>query len=131
ELPSMRTILTNASLIACVDGMVADHATVAIEDGRITKIVKGGLAPASPDATIVDLNGAYLMPGLWDVHIHPDYFSPTELPLPEQVTLFGHRLMAALTEAGITGVRCAGTHSFMDVAWKRAFESGQHVGPRV
>src|SRR5207253_321163 len=82
ELPSMRTILTNASLIDCVDGMVADHATVAIEDGRITKIVKGGLAPASPDATIVDLNGAYLMPGLWDVHIHPDYFSPTELPLP-------------------------------------------------
>src|SRR5207248_883487 len=48
-----------------------------------------------------------------------------------QVTLFGHRLAAALTDSGIVGMRCAGTHHFMDVAWKRAFDSGQHVGPRM
>jgi imidazolonepropionase-like amidohydrolase len=28
-------------------------------------------------------------------------------------------------------MRCAGAHHFMDVAWKRAFDSGQHVGPRL
>ena len=44
----------------------------------------------------------------------------------------GHRLAAALTESGIVGMRCAGTHSFMNVAWKRAFDSGQHVAvPRT
>ena len=32
------------------------------------------------------------MPGLWDVHIHPDYLSLDEMPLADQVTLFGHRL---------------------------------------
>ena len=51
------------------------------------------------------------------------------MPLADQVTLFGHRLAAALTESGIIGMRCAGAHHFMDVAWKRAFDSGQHVGP--
>ena len=71
------------------------------------------------------------MPGLWDVHIHPDYLSLDEVPLADQVTLFGHRLATALTESGIVGMRCAGTHSFMDVAWKRAFDSGQHLGPRL
>ena len=71
------------------------------------------------------------MPGLWDVHIHPDYLPLGEIPLADQVTLFGHRLAAALTESGITGMRCAGAHHFMDVAWKRAFDSGQHVGPRL
>ncbi len=71
------------------------------------------------------------MPGLWDVHIHPDYHSLADMPLPEQVTLFGNRLQAALLESGIVGFRCAGAHSFMDVAWKRAFESGQHLGPRL
>jgi imidazolonepropionase-like amidohydrolase len=71
------------------------------------------------------------MPGLWDVHIHPDYLSADEMPLADQVTLFGHRLATALTESGIVGMRCAGTHSFMDVAWKRAFDTGQHVGPRL
>jgi imidazolonepropionase-like amidohydrolase len=83
------------------------------------------------DARTIDLNGAYLMPGLWDVHIHPDYILPHEMPLADQVTLFGHRLATALTESGITGMRCAGAHHFMDVAWKRAFDSGQHIGPRL
>jgi imidazolonepropionase-like amidohydrolase len=53
------------------------------------------------------------------------------MPLAEQVALFGHRLMTALTESGIVGFRCAGTHHYMDVAWKRAFDSAQYVGPRV
>ena len=80
---------------------------------------------------VIDLKGAYLLPGLWDVHIHPDYLSLADMPLADQVALFGHRLMAALTESGIVGLRCAGAHHYMDVAWKRAFDSGQHVGPRV
>ncbi|HEV8639368.1 MAG TPA: amidohydrolase family protein [Chloroflexota bacterium] len=127
----MRTILTNATLIDCVHPALAEKATVVAQDGRISEILTGGRQPASADATVVDLDGAYLLPGLWDVHIHPDYLSLAEMPLADQVTLFGHRLMTALTEAGITGVRCAGTHQFMDVAWKRAFDSGQYVGPRV
>jgi len=39
--------------------------------------------------------------------------------------------MQALTESGVVGVRCAGAAHFMDVAWKRAFEAGQYIGPRV
>ncbi len=102
-----------------------------IEDGRIREIRTGGSIPEGGDATEIDLRGAYLMPGLWDVHIHPDYYLPHEMPLADQVTLFGHRMMAALTESGITGLRCAGAHHYMDVAWKRAFDSGQYVGPRL
>jgi imidazolonepropionase-like amidohydrolase len=105
---------------------------VLIEDGRIRAILPSGEADsAGGDAQVIDLKGGYLMPGLWDVHIHPDYLSLDEMPLADQVTLFGHRLAAALTESGIVGLRCAGAHHFMDVAWKRAFDSGQHVGPRL
>lgn len=102
-----------------------------IENGRIREIRTDGSVPAAGGATEIDLRGAYLMPGLWDVHIHPDYYLPAEMPLADQVTLFGHRLMAALTESGIIGLRCAGAHHYMDVAWKRAFDSGQYVGPRL
>ena len=127
----MRTILTNATLIDCVNPNPAEDAAVVIEKGRIAEILTGGRQPATGDATVIDLKNAYLLPGLWDVHIHPDYLSLAEMPLADQVALFGHRLMAALTESGIIGLRCAGAHHFMDVAWKRAFDSGQHVGPRV
>jgi len=127
----MRTILTHATLIDCVHPAPAADATVVVENGRISEILTGGRRPAAGDATVIDLAGAYLMPGLWDVHVHPDYLSLAEMPLAEQVALFGHRLMTALIESGIVGFRCAGTHHYMDVAWKRAFDSGQYVGPRV
>lgn len=127
----MRTLLTNATLIDCVQPTAVEGAAVLIEKGRIREIRTDGSVPAAGDATTIDLRGAWLMPGLWDVHIHPDYYLPHEMPLADQVTLFGHRLMAALTESGITGLRCAGAHHYMDVAWKRAFDSGQYVGPRL
>lgn len=127
----MRTILTHATLIDCVHPKPAENTTVVVENGRISEIQTDGRKPAAGDATVIDLAGAYLMPGLWDVHVHPDYLTLAEAPLADQVALFGHRLMTGLTESGIVGFRCAGTHSFMDVAWKRAFDSGQFVGPRV
>ena len=127
----MKTILTNATLIDCVNPQPRPDTTVVVNEGRITQIAQGPAAVDSADAQVVDLKGAYLLPGLWDVHIHPDYLSLNDMPLPEQVTLFGHKLMAALTESGIIGMRCAGAHHYMDVAWKRAFDSGQHVGPRL
>jgi imidazolonepropionase-like amidohydrolase len=129
----MRTILANATLIDCVTPQPRPGSTVVIEDGRVSRIVTRGEPAALPSAgaTVIDLGGAYLMPGLWDVHVHPDYLSLNEAPLADQVALFGHRLMSALTESGIVGFRCAGTHSFMDVAWKRAFDAGLFTGPRL
>jgi imidazolonepropionase-like amidohydrolase len=133
----MRTFLVNANVIDCVHPTPIDGATVILEGPKIAAVIPshGAQAEANrpgPEDEVIDLKGAWLLPGLWDVHIHPDYYqSLADMPLPDQVTLFGHRLMSALTESGMVGFRCAGAHHFMDVAWKRAFESGQYVGPRV
>src|SRR6516225_1176671 len=95
----MKTILSHANLIDCVEPQVRPDTAVLIEDGRIRAILPSGEADsAGGDAQVIDLKGGYLMPGLWDVHIHPDYLSLDEMPLADQVTLFGHRLAAALTE---------------------------------
>jgi imidazolonepropionase-like amidohydrolase len=127
----MRAVLARATLIDCVHPAPVTNATVVIDDGRITEILTEGRMPPTGDAKVIDLCGAYLLPGLWDVHVHPDYLSLSDMALAEQVALFGHRLMSGLTDSGIIGFRCAGTHSYMDVAWKRAFDSGQYVGPRL
>ena len=82
----MKTILFDATLIDCVDPVPRQNAFVTIEDGRIQAIGTG--TPAAGDAKAIDLKGAYLIPGLWDVHIHPDYLTVNDMPLPEQVTLF-------------------------------------------
>ena len=128
----MKTLLTHATLIDCVEPRPQPDCAVLLEDGRIKEIFRAGSAPQVDDAEVIDLKGAFLMPGLWDVHIHPDYFqSLSDMPLPDQVTLFGHRLQAALFDSGIVGFRSAGAHHYMDVAWKRAFASGQYIGPRL
>jgi imidazolonepropionase-like amidohydrolase len=109
----MKTILSHANLIDCVELQVQPDTAVLIEDGRIRAILPRGEAGSAGDAQMIDLKGGYLMPGVWDVHIHPDYLSLDEMPLADQVTLFGHRLAAGLTESGIVGLRCAGAHHFM------------------
>ena len=128
----MRTLLTHANVIDAVQPEPRPDAWVLIDDGRIQAIGAMAALPSdTTDATVVDLRGAYLMPGLWDVHVHPDFLQLADLPLAEQMTRFGHQMMAALTESGIVGMRSAGTHSYMDVAWKKAFDSGQFIGPNV
>src|SRR5258705_251509 len=127
----MRTVLANATVIDCVSPRPVPGATVTIDRGRIVEVLGPGRSADTRDARVIDLEGAYLLPGLWDVHIHPDYLASTGASVAEQTAIFGHRLMQALTESGVVGVRCAGAAHFMDVAWKRAFEAGQYIGPRV
>src|SRR3984893_18117253 len=103
----MKTILSHANLIDCVEPKVRSDTAVLIEDGRITAILPSGEVESAGDARMIDLNGGYLMPGLWDVHIHPDYLSLDEMPLADQVTLFGHRLSGAPSETSIVGLRRA------------------------
>ena len=126
-----RTVLTNATLIDCVSPTSISGASVTIENGRITEVLGGSRSPDTRNAAVIDLSGAFLLPGLWDVHVHPDYLESTGASVAEQTAIFGHRLMEGLTESGVVGFRCAGAAHFMDVAWKRAFDAGQYVGPRL
>lgn len=128
---STRQIYTNATLIDSVRPQAIANTTVVVQDKRITHILEGGAKADTANAMVTDLAGAYLMPGLWDVHVHPDYLQLSDTPIADQVALFGHKLISALTESGIMGFRCAGSHHYMDVAWKRAFDSGLYVGPHL
>ena len=130
-MPQDRLVLTHANDIDCVSDRPIVGGSVVIERGRIAEILDASRSADTRNADVIDVNGGYLLPGLWDVHIHPDYVAETGANVVDQTIAFGHRLMEAMTEAGVVGVRCAGAAHFMDVAWKRAFESGRYVGPRV
>jgi imidazolonepropionase-like amidohydrolase len=127
----VKRVLTNATVIDCVNPRPVQGASVTIENGRIVEVLDASRSPDTRQAEVIDLGGAYLLPGLWDVHIHPDYLASTGASIAEQTAIFGHRMMEALTESGVIGLRCAGSAHFMDVAWKRAFDTGQYVGPRL
>ncbi|MGE3541984.1 MAG: amidohydrolase family protein [Candidatus Tectimicrobiota bacterium] len=127
----MRVVLTNLHMIDCLQPELHSDVTLVLEHGRIAEILHDGRQPDTSHCQVINLDGAYILPGLWDVHIHPDYVSSTSGSVIDQTVQFGHHLMESLTESGITGMRCAGAHSFMDVAWKHAFDRWQYIGPRL
>ena len=131
----MNLVLTNCNLIDCVTEGVRPNVAVTVERGRIAGIATGDNASTPVGdhrAQVLDLQGAYLLPGLWDVHIHPEYPTPPGTTVAQLTADFGQNLVRGLTGAGVTSVRCAGAGHFMDVAWKRAFESPEgQAGPNV
>ena len=125
-----RLVLTNAWLIDCVaPGPRA--ASVVVDGGRIVEILDGRRAPTVSGATVIDLDGLHLLPGLWDAHVHFEWPRLPDASIAELTLQYAANAYEALTEAGVTAVRTAGTPHLIDVALKRAFDAGRLVGPRI
>ena len=130
-------LLTEANVVDVAAGVCAPGA-VLVRGETIAAVGDAeGLAAAAPDAVIVPMGGAYLSPGLMNMHTH---FS---LTLPGEM---GDRL-AALDDAGIalymadgarrallagiTTVRCVAERGHADFALRRAIQRGEVLGPDI
>jgi imidazolonepropionase-like amidohydrolase len=127
----MTLVLTNARLIDCVTQTPISGASVTVEEGRIVEVLGGSDSPATQGARVIDLRGSYLLPGLWDVHVHLEWPRLANPTLAEQAVQYSYNARQGLLEAGVIGIRTAGVPHFIDVGLKRAFEAWQPVGPRV
>lgn len=107
------------------------HATVVIEDGRITY---AGPSPEAPETRGADVIGCdTVMPGLWDAHVHlfgvPDLnLSKVATDRSEQRALRAARDAQAALRMGITTVREVGG---LGVHVERVRREGLVHAPRV
>ena len=63
----MKTILTNGTVIDGT-GAAPRPVTIVVEDDRITALSE---EPVAVDgARVLDVEGGYVLPGLWEVHTH-------------------------------------------------------------
>ena len=95
-------------------GVVANSAVV-IEGDRIVAVGPRAQVAIPAGATIVDVSGKYLLPGLWDMHAH--------LVQPE----FGVAYLAA----GITTARDVGNEIEFGTTLRDAAKLGRGLGPRM
>ena len=98
--------------------------TVVVEGARIVAIGSASRVKVPKDARVVDAHGKFLIPGLWDMHVHiagvnadPSWSKQILLPL--------------LLAYGVTGVRDMGGDLKSLVSWKREIESGTLLGPHI
>jgi imidazolonepropionase-like amidohydrolase len=105
------------------------------------RIAAAGTFDGPPHASVVDLRGLTLMPGLMDLHSHLFLHPYNETVWDDQVlkeseayrTVRAVRHAAATLDAGFTLLRDLGTEGagYADVALKRAIDEGLVPGPRL
>lgn len=102
-----------------IDGTGAEplpRSTVVIEAGRITAVGVDGAVHYPRFARVIDGRGKYLIPGLWDMHVHLRDLDGT-LPL--------------FLVNGVTSVRDMGSDLNATVELRRRVNTGMQIGPRV
>jgi imidazolonepropionase-like amidohydrolase len=114
---------------------------VLTQGSRIAAVGPAAAVAAPPDATVIDLPGATLLPGLMDLHSHLFLHPYNETLWNDQVlkepvpyrTLRAAVQARATLLAGFTTLRDLGTEGadFADVALKQAIEDGLVEGPRL
>ncbi|CAN5379695.1 hypothetical protein BH09MYX1_BH09MYX1_18900 [soil metagenome] len=88
--------------------------TVVVSGALITKVGPTAKTPPPTGTEVVDLKGKALLPGLWDMHAHLDDES-------------GVMYLAS----GVTTVRDVGNDPDKLDDWKKRYDDGSAVGPRV
>lgn len=101
--------IPNVTVIDVAAGVARAGQTVVIADGRITACDAAARVRLPAAARVIDGKGRYLIPGLWDMHVH-------DLPHPGVAEQF--------LAQGVTGVRSM----YDDPAELRAMRGG--AGPR-
>ena len=66
--------------------------TVVIAGEKIVAIGPSAQLVPPAGAEIIDATGQAILPGLWDIHIHPDYLAETGANVVDQTIAFGQRL---------------------------------------
>ena len=134
---SATTVVRPARLLDVVTGdLLTDRAVVVVGD-RISAVVAAHEAPA--DATVLDLPGQTLLPGLVDCHAHlvgeidsGQGYTEMLTRTGAQEAMTGVRNARATLEAGFTSVRDVGNYrAFVDVALRDAIDAGWTPGPRM
>jgi imidazolonepropionase-like amidohydrolase len=136
--PSPKTVYIKAGRLfdGSGDSLVADRVIV-VEGERIKKLGSSSQIEIPKDATVIDLSGLTVLPGLIDAHTHlgsraDRYDEINKFKDTPNHSAFAAVLNAKKTlEAGFTTVRDVGSKPFLAVDLRDAIEEGFLVGPRI
>ncbi len=115
--------ITNVTVIDTTGGPARAGMTVVVEGDRIVQVESAGRARVPKGARVVDGAGKFLIPGLWDMHIHT--FFGDWVPGGKEVTL------PLFIANGVTGVRDMGSDLDPILAARSEVAAGRLTGPRI
>ena len=121
-MPAQIAIM-HVTVVDVISGALQRDMDVLVQDGRIAEVEKADGAKISAGARVVDGSGKFLIPGLWDMHVHT--FFGTWVPGGREVTL------PLFVANGITGVRDMGSELDLILQARDEIAEGKLLGPRM
>ncbi len=117
------TLFYNVNIIHVETGAVQNGA-VLVEDKKIKAVGEyDNLKRGAEKANRIDCNGRYLIPGLWDMHVH---LEGAELVEDNKA------LLPVFLAYGITTIRdCASDLGEQVLTWRKEIEAGTLIGPTI
>jgi imidazolonepropionase-like amidohydrolase len=115
--------ITHVNVIDATGAPVQSDMTVIVKGGHISQIGKSGATLVPKQAKIVDGKDKYLIPGLWDMHVHEIFGA--WLPENEKI------IPVLFVANGVTGVRDMGGDLEPLKKWRARTAEGKLLGPRM
>jgi imidazolonepropionase-like amidohydrolase len=107
--------LTHVSVVDVLTGQLQPNSTVTISGQTIRSIVANGAVPSG--ARVLDGQGRYLIPGMWDMHAHMEATGASWLQL--------------YVANGVTGIRDMGSQVDLILKMREDTAAGRVLGPRI
>ncbi|MGB9431323.1 MAG: amidohydrolase family protein [Candidatus Acidiferrum sp.] len=118
------TVITDVNIVDVRTGEIRPDQVVIIEKNRIIAVGPRKETRYPRNApSILNGRGAFLIPGLWDMHVHlvfGDWF-----PRADEISL------PLFVANGVTGVRDMGSDLQTVQSWRNEIEAGRLLGPRI
>ena len=112
------TAITHVTLIDGTGAEPAHDVTVLVRGDEVLSVGPFDSIDVPLRAEVFDGSGRFLLPGLWDMHVHVSF------------SLGGPEVLPAFLAYGIVGIRDAGSADSIAI-WASEIASGTRTGPRI
>ena len=116
-------------MIDVSQGSAVAHQTIVTVGARISEVGVAGKVRVPKGAVPIDGTGKYVIPGLWDMHVH---IRGSKTGNPGALAVENEQLLALYLTNGITGIREMGGDLIQKtIQWRDEIASGTRIGPRI
>src|SRR5580700_3130955 len=123
QSPSTPIAISHVTLINPATSTVEHDATVIIDGDHIGTVLIGAMVKMPGNTRLIDGHGKFLIPGLWDMHVHTAFGN--WFPGGREI------ILPLFVANGVTGVRDMGGDLPILLAWRKQIAAGEIVGPRM